>query len=285
MSYFLEQGYQIYLLDHISVGRSTQPPDQIAYPLKGITSAEGTMRGFTRMEDYNDYPQAKLHTQWPGTGRQGDPSFEALISLGLPLTSNSQKQDTSMRNAGCALLKIIGKSFLVSHSIGAAYPILMSDECPDLIAGNLNLDPTTIPFETYVGSFDSPNGGRAWSRPWGLAQTRLTYSPAVTDPKDLKPVRVGQDSPANRSCLQQAGPPRTLPKINQVPYVALTGEASQHAGVDHCIINYLKQAGGKPEWIKLWEVGIKGNGHFGYLEKNNLAIAGVAHNWLKQHEK
>ena len=237
------------------------------------------------MEDYDDYPQAKLHTQWPGTGRIGSPDFEALSALALPLTTNNVLQETSMRNAGCALLRIIGKSFLISHSIGAAYPILMSDECPDLIAGNLNLEPTTQPFESIFGPPSSPNSGKSPNRKWGLTNPPLTYSPAANRPEDLKPVMVGEDTAGKRSCVQQPDPPRTLPNINRVPYMALTGEASQHAASDHCIINYLRQAGGKPEWIKLWEVGIKGNGHFGYLEKNSERIAKVAEKWLNKFEK
>lgn len=281
-SYFLEKGYQVYLIDQVGTGRSTQS-DIITYPIFGAQTVNGTLRGFTRMQDYNDYPQAKLHTQWPGTGRPGDPAFEALVALAIPLTSNSTRLELAMRNAGCTLLSIIGKSFLISHSIGAAYPILLSDECPDLIAGNLNLEPTTIPFETVVGSRDSPNGGRAPSRQWGLTNTPLTYSPPARRPEDLKPIRVGNDTAATRNCMLQTDPPRSLPKINRVPYVAITGEASQHAGYDHCIVEYLRQAGGRPDWIELADVGIKGNGHFGYLEKNSEQIARVAERWLKGH--
>lgn len=283
MSYFLELGYQVYILDQTSVGRSTQA-DQKTYPTFDVTTAEGVERGFTRMEASNSYPQAKLHTQWPGTGTFGDPAFDAMNALGIPLTTNNPAAETAMRAAGCALLEIIGKSFLISHSIGAAYPILMSDQCPDLVAGNLNLEPTTIPFETFTGSFNSsqPGGGRAPSRKWGLTNTPLKYDPMPATPEELKPIRVGEDTAANRSCYAQPDPPRKLTNIARVPYVALTGEASQHATFDHCIVNYLKQAGGSPEFIKLWEVGIKGNGHFGYLEKNSDEIAKVAEKWLSK---
>ena len=236
------------------------------------------------MQDYNDYPQAKLHTQWPGTGREGDPAFEALANLAIPLTTNNDRLESSMRKAGCILLSIIGKSFLISHSIGAIHPILLSDQCPDLIAGNLNLEPTTVPFESIVGGPSSPNAGRVPNRKWGLTNTPLTYLPAATVPEDLKPVRAGPDSAARRSCLRQSEPARKLPNINKVPYVALTGEASQHAGSDHCIVEYLRQAGGKPEWIRLAQIGIHGNGHFGYLERNSEQIAKVAERWIRRHE-
>ncbi|KAL8653172.1 MAG: hypothetical protein Q9226_003957 [Calogaya cf. arnoldii] len=235
------------------------------------------------MEDFDDYPQAKLHTQWPSTGRQGDPAFYAIVALAIPLTTNNDALELSMRNAGCALLSIIGKSFLISHSIGALHPILLSDQCPDLIQGNLNLEPATIPFESIFGSLTSPNAGQVPTRKWGLTNTPISYSPAAARPEELKTVRVGQDLPSNRSCLLQANPPRTLPNISRVPYVAITGEASQHATYEHCIIAYLRQAGGNPEWIKLADIGIKGNGHFGYLEKNSEDIAQVAERWLRKH--
>jgi hypothetical protein len=61
----------------------------------------------------------------------------------------------------------------------------------------------------------------------------------------------------------------------------LTGEASVHITYDHCAIDFLKQAGGKPEWIKLSEWGIKGNGHFLHVEKNNLQIAGLVDAWIR----
>lgn len=281
-SYFLQKGFQVYLVDQTGTGRSTQA-NQTTYPTIGVTTVNGTIRGFTRMQDYDDYPQAKLHTQWPGTGLPGDPAFDQFLALGISLTSNNVALEGSMRNAGCELLSIIGKSFLVSHSIGALHPILLSDECPDLIQGNLNLEPTTIPFESVLGSFNSSNGGRTPARKWGLANTPLGYVPPAATPEDLRPVRLGQDTPGNRSCLRQMDPPRALPNINRVPYVALTGEASQHAGYDHCIIEYLRQAGGSPEWIKLADIGIKGNGHFGYLEKNSEEIAKVVEGWFRKH--
>lgn len=60
----------------------------------------------------------------------------------------------------------------------------------------------------------------------------------------------------------------------------MTGEASIHITYDHCVIDFLKQAGGKPEWIKLANWGIKGNGHFLHVEKNNLKIAGLVEAWI-----
>lgn len=93
---------------------------------------------------------------------------------------------------------------------------------------------------------------------------------------------VGEETLAHRNCYLQVEPARQLPNINKVPYLMLTGEASVHITYDHCAIDFLKQAGGDPEWIKLAAVGIKGNGHFLHVEKNNLKIAALVEKWIQK---
>ncbi|EEY16014.1 conserved hypothetical protein [Verticillium alfalfae VaMs.102] len=61
-----------------------------------------------------------------------------------------------------------------------------------------------------------------------------------------------------------------------------TGEASVHITYDHCIIDYLKQVGGKPEWIKLEDLAIRGNGHFLHQERNSEEIADVVLQWINK---
>ena len=189
-----------------------------------------------------------------------------------------------MRASGCELLSMIGPSYLISHSIGSLHPILLSDQCPDLVAGNINYEPGNIPFQSYTGNATS-GVGRSSNRPWGLTNTRLTYYPPAVNPSDLRTVDNERDTPGKRSCIYQAQPARKLPHIAQVPYVGLTGQASPHITYDQCVINYLRQAGVNAEWIKLGEIGIRGNGHFGFLELNNLKIAAVVDSWIKQNNK
>jgi hypothetical protein len=45
----------------------------------------------------------------------------------------------------------------------------------------------------------------------------------------------------------------------------------------------VEQAGVKPTWIKLADIGIHGNGHDSLLEKNNMDIAGVLLRWLAEN--
>ncbi|KAL8646920.1 MAG: hypothetical protein Q9226_006653, partial [Calogaya cf. arnoldii] len=212
----------------------------------------------------------------------GDPIFDAFAAQFIPLTTNLMRQELSMRASGCQLLSLIGPSYLISHSIGALHPILLSDECPELVAGNINVEPATIPFQSYTGNATSAVG-RTPARPWGLTNTRITYDPPVDSPADMRTVNNEIDTPALRSCIYQAEPARKLPQIARVPYVALTGEASPHITYDHCVVNYLRQAGVKVDWIKLGDINIHGNGHFSFLEENNLRVAAVVEKWIKKN--
>ncbi|KAK7534211.1 Alpha/Beta hydrolase protein [Phyllosticta citribraziliensis] len=279
-SYFLDHGYQVYILDITSVGRSSQPQFSI-YPLKIGSTDNITRNCYTSPETIMPYPQAINHTQWPGTGIRGDAIFDSFMASMIPLTSNATSLELSMRKAGCQLLEMIGSSFLISHSAGSTYATLLSDQCPNLIKANVNIEPGNTPFQSLVGNSTVPAVGRTSARPYGLTTTEIGYVPALNSSADLETVWVGDDLAGNRSCVMQTEPARQLPNIAKVPYVAITGAASPHITYDHCIINYLKQVGVDPEWIKLEDRGILGNGHFMYLEKNSDEIAAVVLEWMQ----
>ncbi|GJD04318.1 hypothetical protein ColKHC_13143 [Colletotrichum higginsianum] len=280
-TYFLKQGYQVYLIDANSIGRSTVN-NPAAFSMAVGMSDEFVEMGFTAVKAYNTYPQSQLHTQWPGTGMRGDPFFEQFQQSFIPYTSSYVPQELAVRAAACELLSLIdAQSYLVSHSLGSKFAIGISNDCPEHLAGSINIEPSTIPFRAYGYAL-----GSTAANPWGLTNTPVDYEPAVSSSAELNASveSVGQESLARRNCYRQKEPARRLPKIASVPYVALTGEASVHVTYDHCIIDYLKQVGGRPEWIKLGDIGIRGNGHFMHLEKNSLDIAAVVHSWIKKQQ-
>lgn len=277
-SYFIDQGYIIYLVDSASVGRSASA-DLANFPMTAGSSSLIIEQGFTGVKHYNSYPQSQLHTQWPGTGRAGDPVFENFKKAMVPYTTNNTAFELALRNSGCELLRLIGPSYLIAHSAGGATNILLSNDCPQYVAASINLEASTTPFTWYtVGTGSIPYN------PYGLSTTPLSYEPAISSPTELVTETIGNATTALRQCVQQVEPARKLPKIASVPYVMITGEASVHITYDHCIVNYLKQVGAKPEWIKLSEIGIKGNAHFMHLEKNNKHIADVVLNWIAKRE-
>lgn len=275
-SYFVGQGYQVYLVDFNSVGRSAAV-DPATFPAAAVTSVEGLELGFTAVAEFGAYPQARLHTQWPGTGRRGDAAFEQFRREPLPYTSNTTALETALRRAGCALLALLGRpAYVVGHSMGGVAGILLSNDCPERVAANVNLESATVPF-----AWPNLGPGSTRTRAWGLASTPLDYDPPAAAAADLAVVAVGTETPARRACYRQAAPARRLPRVAAVPYLLVTGEASVHITFDHCIVDYLEQVGARPEWIKLADRGITGNGHFMHVERNNLEIAKVVQAWIE----
>lgn len=79
--------------------------------------------------------------------------------------------------------------------------------------------------------------------------------------------------------MLQAEPARQLVNMRHIPVLVETGEASFHAQYDRCVALFLRQAGVlKTEFVNLGDVGIRGNGHMQFLEKNNLEII----RWLEE---
>ncbi|KAI0170208.1 Alpha/Beta hydrolase protein [Pestalotiopsis sp. NC0098] len=277
-SYFTRQGYVVYLVDSNSIGRSSEN-DLASFSMVAGTSNENVEIGFTAVELYNYYPQAALHTQWPGSGRNGDPVFDNFKKSFIPLTSSYAAQETAMRRSGCQLLSLLGASaYIISHSLGSRFPILMSNDCPQYIAASINIEAASVPFWSYgYGLGGSP------STPYGFTWTAVDYVPAITNSSELEIESVGEESLTKRNCYRQKEPARQLPNIASVPYLMVTSEASVHITYDHCIVDYLEQVGGSPDFIKLADIGIHGNSHFMHVEKNNLEIAAVVQDWIEKH--
>jgi hypothetical protein len=70
----LEKGYEVYIIDQWSVGRSSATNVSAAQPLILGGTAELAELGFTAPELHHKYYQAQFHTQWPGV------SFHTLLS-------------------------------------------------------------------------------------------------------------------------------------------------------------------------------------------------------------
>jgi len=51
---------------------------------------------------------------------------------------------------------------------------------------------------------------------------------------------------------------------------------------DHCFLLFLKQAGADAEHLELGKVGIHGNAHLQFMEKNSDEIAAVLHKWIQK---
>lgn len=195
----------------------------------------------------------------------------------MQLQTSAFISDDNNKAADVALLERIGPCILVTHSQSGPYGWVAADARPDLVKGIVAIEPEGPPF---VSESFGPSGP---TRVYGVTRLPLRYFPPVQDPsRDLKTVVVPPSGPNLSSCILQAESPRRLVGLARVPVVLITGEASYHAPYDHCTVLYLRQAGVEVAFMDLGAMGVKGNAHFLFMEKNNLEIAGLVAGWLGQ---
>jgi hypothetical protein len=119
------------------------------------------------------------------------------------------------------------------------------------------------------------------TRPYGIAVSPIAYDPPLNSPSDLIPALVGSDPEGNYTCYKQAEPARKLVNLSKIPVLMVTSESGYHAVYDGCTAEYLVQAGVGVEHIRLESIGIHGNGHMMFMEKNGLRIAeDVVEKWI-----
>ncbi|KAL3435064.1 Alpha/Beta hydrolase protein [Aspergillus tetrazonus] len=125
----------------------------------------------------------------------------------------------------------------------------------------------------------------ASARPYGLTDIPLTFSPPVTDPaNDLVKKIIPSNSSLYSDCVVQASSPlpRQLVNLAQVPVLVVTTESSYHASYDWCTVQFLQQAGVPAKHLKLADIGIHGNGHMVFMEKNSLQVAAILGRWIER---
>ncbi|TKW50668.1 putative secreted lipase [Colletotrichum tanaceti] len=277
-SHFVRQGYEVYIVDQTFRGRSAWMPGYGASE-PSTYSAEIIQQRFTAVKEYGLWPQAALHTQWPGTGMMGDGVFDAFYSSNVQFVNNATYQQETVRDAGALLLDRIGRpAVLLGHSQGGLMPIVIADARPELTKALILLEPTGPPFQEAVFSNKS-------SRPYGLTDIPVAFSPEVSDPAvDLVRQTVAAKGDGFVQCVLQAEDPapRRLVNLADKPILLVTSEASYHAPYDHCTVDFLRQAGcAKTEHLELGEAGIHGNGHMFFMEKNSHQIQRVIRDWIQ----
>jgi len=180
-----------------------------------------------------------------------------------------------MKSAGIKLLDKIGPVVLIAHSLGALYAWSWTDARPDLVKALIQIEPKGPPFREAIFSTDL-------TRPWGLTSIPLTFSLAPSNssaPLTMKTVPTTSSDRAD--CIIQDEPAKQLTNLKNIPILIETGEASYHAVYDYCFEMFLKQAGCvNVYYLPLADIGIHGNAHLQFLEKNSDSIADVLERWI-----
>lgn len=284
---FLERGYRVYVVDQVGRGRSGTFPEIYGPYVRFSTGDEESI--FTGVENYNLFPQARLHNQWPGgPGVEGNPYFDQFFASQVESIASPLKTEELMYPAGVALLNKIGPAILLTHSQSGVFGWKLADARPDLVKGIVAVEPNGPPFYdiTLQGGKDWYKDSDKIARAWGITRMPLSYNPPATEASQLSMVRQERaDGPDVVRCWLQAEPARQLSNLTGVPIAIVTGEASFRTTYDHCTSKFLTQAGVRNTHIRLENENARGNGHVMMLEKNSSEIAGVIAKWLDSNVK
>jgi pimeloyl-ACP methyl ester carboxylesterase len=280
---FLLAGYAVYVIDQAGRGRSNYA-ESLYGDYTGVKgpAADCEIR-FTAPETIGNWPNAALHTQWPGTGVHGDDVFDNFFASQVNQIANRSVVEALNRDSGIALLDRIGPALLLTHSQSGPFGWLIADQRPALVKGILAIEPNGPPFfeVTLTGGEDWYHFAEQRNRIYGIAHQPLTFDPPVADPAELDVMP--DPKPAGEGRVQgfiQGEPARSLPNLQGIPIMILVGEASYHATYDHLTSRFLTQAGVDHDFIRLTDHGIMGNGHMMMCEMNNHVIADFLLAWL-----
>jgi pimeloyl-ACP methyl ester carboxylesterase len=280
--FFVANGYAVYVVDQTGRGRSVYTTELYG-PTRPPFDVEGRVRNWSAQQEFKLYPKAELHTQWPGTGKPGGPFFDQFYASQVQLMVDPIKTQGYAQKALSALLDKIGPAILLTHSQSGTFGFLAADKRPDLVKAVITVEGGGTPRGfTAVGPPKWFEDAPPPDVTWGIAAIPITYSPAVTDPKQLHFVQESAPAPGKIvRCWVQAASARQLPNLKRMPQLLVVGEASAASDTNHCVSRYLTQAGVENTWVNLGDVGIHGNGHMMMLEKNQLEIAAFLASWLK----
>ncbi|MCR0981106.1 alpha/beta hydrolase [Roseomonas populi] len=271
-TFFLRRGYAVYVVDRTALGRSPYHPD--------INGPLGRPPGYEFMRDRfvapelspESYPQARLHTQWPGGTDIGDPVLDQFMAGQGPSMADLARVHADMRRCAAALLDRIGPAVLITHSAGGPFGWLAADERPALVRGIVAVEPQGPAFA------ETPGGALSW----GLTAVPLLFDPPASAPEELGRKLLRAPSPDLQDCWVQSEPARQLPNLRHVPVAVVTAEASWKAQQDHGTVDFLRQAGVPAEHIRLAEHGVHGNGHMMMIERNSDDVAALVADWIER---
>ena len=283
--YLAEQGYTVYMVDYPARGRSPYVPGvdgkfaiRTALDLEQIWTAPATSGG--------DFPRKKLYTQWPSDapnkGMMGDPVFDNFIKGQVQFVNNQAELAVP---AGVALLDKIGSPvILLTHSQGGGIGFNVADERPKLIAGMVAIEPGG----PQIGMVDTAKVAYTRVNPnsWGLTTMPMKYDPPFASPADIKVHLVPSERPGDEvGCYLQDEPVHKLVSFQNLRILSISTEGTYHRVFDTCIPQWLNQAGAKDDFVRLEDVGIHGNMHELFLDRNSLEEIKFIDSWVSKNVK
>jgi pimeloyl-ACP methyl ester carboxylesterase len=281
--YLINQGYVVYMVDYPARGRSPYVPGvdgelgiRTALQLEQIWTAPATSSG--------DFPRMKKYTQWPSDhpkkGMIGDPVFDNFIRGQMQFVNN---QGALAVPAGVALLDRIGKPvILITHSQGGGFGFDVTEQRPKLVAGMVSIEPGG----PQIGNVDTAKVAYTRVNPgsWGLTTSPYKYDPPINNPAELKVHLEPSERPGDEvGCYLQDSPVHRLVNFQNLRILSISAEGTYHRVFDSCMPKWLNQAGAKDDFVRLEDVGIHGNQHEMFLDRNSDEIIKFIDGWLRKN--
>jgi len=283
--YMINQGYVVYMVDYPARGRSAYVPDMDGK--LGLRTAQELSQIWTGPTlSGGNFPRMKLYTQWPSDspkkGTMGDPVFDNFIKGQLQFISAQAELAVP---AGVALLDRIGSPvILITHSQGGGIGFNVADQRPNLVAGMVAIEPGG----PQIGVVDTATvkyTGRIGNA-WGITNMPMHYDPPVNSPDDLKTyLEEKSDRPDEVPCYMQKEPVHKLVSLEKLHILSISAEGTYHRVFDSCIPKWLNQAGVKDDFVRLEDVGIHGNMHEMFLDRNSDVVIKFIDDWLRKNIK
>jgi pimeloyl-ACP methyl ester carboxylesterase len=278
--YLIEQGYVVYMVDYPARGRSAYVPGYDGNI--GIRTAHQLEEIWTNVAERGDFPLKNSHTQWPGTGKVGDPVFDTFNKTQVHFAGAS----TGLaREAAAALLDTLGTPvILLTHSQGGGVGWDVAERRPDLVHRIVTVEPGG----PQIGGANTATvePGNRNPNSWGLTTTPFRFDPPITSPSELN-VRLEEtsDREGEVRCWMQVEPARKLANFQDIRVLAISGNGTYHRVYDPCIPKWLNQAGVQTDFVRLEDEGMSGNGHMMMLERNSDDIVRFIHNWIQENQE
>lgn len=282
---FVNRGYTIYMTDLPARGRSAYVPGldgDLLPPRSGPLMEEVWSSGRPPQTPQSTWPQYTKHTQWPGDGpsrgKMGDPIFDYFAKTDSQSPTGKDMEQLAADDIVQLVDLIHGPVVLLLHSGVAPSGWLVADARPKVVKAIIAAEPVSPPIE------NAERGATGPARLYGLTNRPMTYDPPIKDPSELHPVHEAKaDGPDLIPCWVQSEPAHKLVNLENIPVLNVSGEASYHRPYAHCTTKWINQAGGKATFVRLEDVGIRGNGHQFLSEKNSAEISNFFMDWLEKN--
>src|SRR5262249_9669972 len=125
-----------------------------AYGPPRLADGESGQRRYLQQEKAKLWPQAHLHTQWPGNGEPDDAVTLQMVGSYVPEIESFAKQQVLNRDALIAVFDKIGPAILLAHSQGVAFLWPVADARPNLVKAIIGIEPNGPPVHgvDFVGA-------------------------------------------------------------------------------------------------------------------------------------